>query len=82
MVRTTSRERIGSCPTAFNMVSFSELRFYPYLWAVYEALRTLGVSGAVAVMKCAQTGWTETALNLALWFMATKGRGSALHAPY
>jgi len=62
-------------PNGVQYGIFSELRFYPYLWAVYEALRTLGVSGAVAVMKCAQTGWTETALNLALWFMATKGEG-------
>jgi len=49
--------------------------FQPYLWEVYEALRTLPVSGSVAVMKCAQTGWTESALNLAMWFMAFQREG-------
>jgi len=62
-------------PGGLSYGIFHKPRFYPFLWEVYEALRNLPQSGSVVVMKCAQTGWTETALNLALWFMAFRREG-------
>jgi len=55
-----------------NYGIFDRPHYMPYLWDVYEALRTLSPGQRVVVMKCAQSGWTETAINLTLWFMATQ----------
>jgi len=51
---------------------FSEPHFMPYIWGPYEAMRQLAPAQRLVVMKCAQSGWTETALNLMFWFLATK----------
>lgn len=47
----------------------------PYLREIYRAVSSLPPGGRIAVMKCAQTGWTECAINCALWFMAARQEG-------
>ncbi len=47
----------------------------PYLADAYAEMGQLPVGGRIVVMKCAQTGWTESAINISLWFMQTKGEG-------
>lgn len=49
--------------------------YQPYLYEPYKVLGELPTGGRVVVMKSAQTGWTETALNATFWFMDTKGEG-------
>jgi len=47
----------------------------PYLRDVYRAIGNLPVGGRIVTMKCAQTGWTELAINSALWFMDHRREG-------
>jgi len=54
---------------------FSHPHYLPFLWSVYQAMQELEPAGRIAVMKAAQSGWTETAINLFLYFMATKHEG-------
>lgn len=47
----------------------------PYLMATYRAMGTLLPGGRIVVMKCAQSGWTEAALNFAFWFLDKRKEG-------
>jgi hypothetical protein len=54
---------------------FSDPYFYPYLYEIYTALSDLHVAERIIISKCAQAGWTELAINFALWFMAVLHEG-------
>jgi hypothetical protein len=54
---------------------------YRYLRGVYEEVSNLKRSGRICVMKCAQTGWTELAVNTTLWFMDKKHEGALYMLP-
>jgi len=46
--------------------------FQPYLRELYDRFSSAGPGFHVVVQKAAQMGWSEFAINLALWFMETK----------
>lgn len=47
----------------------------PYLLEPYRAMGAMSTGEAIVVMKSAQTGWTEAAINMTFWFMDTHREG-------
>ena len=58
----------GCTYSLFNAVRYMEYLYEPYM--VASKLKIPG--GKITVMKCVQTGWSEWAINIALWFMDVK----------